>query len=239
CGFRSADEVRAIVGALGDIESGPLHAFLRRVDSGLRDTVGWLLSGGAEVRELVALVVRFAGSAEGWPLEFDTVATLAADYPADPGIVISLLLNRVRLRPGEALYLPAGNIHAYLNGLGVELMTASDNVLRGGLTPKHVDVPELLSVLDFRSVPVPYLRPSTLGPSVEVFRPDVPDFVLVRVTGDATWPLDGPAILICTAGGFTVNGTPCARGQSFYVTPGEGMLRFAGSGTLFVATTGA
>ena len=71
----------------------------------------------------------------------------------------SLLINRVTLRAGEVLYLPAGNIHAYLRGFGVELMAASDNVLRGGLTPKHIDVPELLSVLDFTPLPVPYLEP--------------------------------------------------------------------------------
>ncbi len=69
-------------------------------------------------------------------------------YPGDPGIVVALLMNLVTLRRGEGLFVPAGVLHAYLDGLGVELMAASDNVLRGGLTPKHIDVPELLSVLD-------------------------------------------------------------------------------------------
>ncbi|UFS57730.1 hypothetical protein [Subtercola endophyticus] len=76
--------------------------------------------------------------------------------------------------------MPAGTIHAYLKGLGVELMAASDNVLRGGLTPKYVDVPELLHVLQFVSLPVPYLEPEHPAPGVEVFQPDVIDFVLVR-----------------------------------------------------------
>jgi mannose-6-phosphate isomerase class I len=78
----------------------------------------------------------------------ETVRTLADAFPGDAGILTALLLNRVTLARGEALYLPAGNIHAYLSGLGIELMTASDNVLRGGLTPKHIDVDELLAVLD-------------------------------------------------------------------------------------------
>ena len=170
-----------------------------------------------------------------------TVQSLAEEYPGDPGIVISLLLNRVRLEPGEALYLPAGNIHAYLAGLGVELMAASDNVLRGGLTPKYVDIPELLGVLDFRTVPVPYLSP-TVGPGVEVFRPDVPDFVLVRVSAETTYPIDGPAIAICTEGSFGVIGATdrveLARGETVYVTPDEGTLTFRGHGVLFLATTG-
>ncbi len=239
CGFRPVDEVHAIVGALADAAGDhrePLDDLLRSLDSGVRATVEWLLSGGDGVPELVSLVTRLAGAAGGRELEFGTVRSLAAEYPGDPGIVISLLLNRVRLHAGEALYLPAGNIHAYLGGLGIELMTASDNVLRGGLTPKHIDVPELLSVLDFRTMPVPYLRPSSPESNVELFRPDVPDFVLVRVDGDATWSLDGPAIVLCTAGAFTVNGTACARGDSLYVTPDEGTLRFAGAGQLFLAT---
>jgi mannose-6-phosphate isomerase len=159
--------------------------------------------------------------------------------------VISLLLNRVTLTRGEALYLPAGNIHAYLDGLGVELMAASDNVLRGGLTPKHIDVPELVGVLDFTPVPVPYLRAVAPAAGVEVFVPDVPDFVLVRVSGtdlDAGYTLTGPGIAICTSGEMSIEGAASSvtvgRGESVYVTPDEASLRFSGSGELFLATTG-
>ncbi len=125
-------------------------------------------------------------------------------------------------------------------------MAASDNVLRGGLTPKHIDVPELLGVLDFTPVPVPYLHPSSPASGVSVYTPDVPDFVLVRVEGgapDARYDIVGPAIAICTAGVVTITGGTSAvtvgRGESVYVTPDEGVLRFGGGGTLFVATTGA
>ena len=125
-----------------------------------------------------------------YALSFETVGALAEVYPGDPGIVISLLLNRVRLRRGEALYLAAGNIHAYLAGLGIELMAASDNVLRGGLTPKHIDVTELLDVLDFTPIEPPRLAPEAVAPGVLAFRPDVPDFVLYRVEPGARrpWP---------------------------------------------------
>ena len=75
------------------------------------------------------------------------------------GVIISLLMNRVTLDPGEAVYLPAGQLHAYLSGLGVEVMANSDNVLRGGLTGKHVDVTELTNVLDFGTADVHMIEP--------------------------------------------------------------------------------
>ena len=108
---------------------------------------------------------------------------LAERYPGDAGVLAALLLNRVTLAPGEALYLPAGNLHAYLSGAGVELMANSDNVLRGGLTPKHVDVPELLRVLDFAARA---RRPCSPGPADGAWvRYDTPaeEFLLRRFDG--------------------------------------------------------
>ncbi len=126
----------------------------------LRETFAFQMGGGSELRRLVDRVTLLASLASDrqcreFSTEMRTVRELAAAYPGDPGIVTSLLLNRVTLRRGEALYLPAGNIHAYLHGLGIELMAASVNVLRGGLTPKHVAVPELLDVLELQALPVP------------------------------------------------------------------------------------
>lgn len=69
-------------------------------------------------------------------------------YPSEPSVAVTLLLNLVTLQPGEALHLTAGNLHAYLNGAGIELMRASDNVVRGGLTVKEVDIDLLLDVVD-------------------------------------------------------------------------------------------
>jgi len=181
-----------------------------------------------------------ANRADDADLARDTIRMLAAQYPGDPGIVVALLLNRVALSPGEALYLPAGNIHAYLGGVGIELMTASDNVLRGGLTPKHVDVDELLHVLDFTPTPVPYLRPRVEGGAHE-YRPDGPGFTLIRVGGEATRELHGPAIVLCTSGTVNVTGAKThatlRRGDAVYATPDETTLTFSGSGEAFVATT--
>ncbi|WP_022884997.1 mannose-6-phosphate isomerase, class I [Glaciibacter superstes] len=280
CGFRDPVEVRKIIAELRAIDvstDDPQPAALDSLENRLtgpeplHDVVDWLLRDGrggdsGEVSWLVERVVALAAHAEflagggaalSFAKEFETVRSLAASYPGDPGIVISLLTNRVTLRRGEVLYLPAGNIHAYLSGLGIELMAASDNVLRGGLTPKHIDVDELLEVLDFTPLPVPYLKPITSrhAPGVSVFRPDVPDFELVHIETDAVgavagdapvmrqFTLTGPAIALCTAGGFLVAGAASSvalkRGESVYITPDEGMLTFAGAGEVFLATTGA
>ena len=173
--------------------------------------------------------------------EFAVVRTLAAEYRGDPGIAISVLLNHVRLSAGEALYLPAGNIHAYLRGIGIELMASSDNVLRGGLTPKHVDVAELMSVLDFGSMPVPYLHPDR-QPGLDLYRPEEAPLALARVTGPVELQPDGPAIVLCANGPVTVTGSLASqvlgRGESTLVTADEGVLRFTGSGDVWVAAAG-
>lgn len=248
CGFRSAADIHRILGGLIERDAaslapnrGPLHRWLHRLggDDSLRSVFEWLITRGEGVDELVARVTELADDSTP---ELATVRTLAAEYPADPGIVISLMLNRVTLRAGEVLYLPAGNIHAYLRGLGIELMASSDNVLRGGLTAKHVDVPELLAVLDFRPLPLPYLLPERPAAGVEVFRPDVADFVLVRVEGGGTVSLAGPAIALCVDGVADVQGalsaTTLQRGGALYITADEGELTLDGGGTVFVATTG-
>lgn len=265
CGFRELEQTRALVSELmradaasSDPQPSPLQALERRLagQNALRDTVEWLLRDGrgrdsGEVAWLVERVVALAASAElaGGPFatEFGTVPVLAAAYPGDPGIVLALLLNRVTLQRGEALYLPAGNIHAYLGGLGIELMAASDNVLRGGLTPKHIDVDELLQVLRFEPVPVPLLQAERPAAGVRLFRPDVTDFqlyVLERDAADAaaTVVVDGPAIALCLAGSLQLTGqrggAAVERGQAVFISPDEGALAIAGTGSLVLATIG-
>jgi len=255
CGFRELAATDALLVEL--VASAPDPAAAARITmlrgmlaapDGLRDTVRILLEqlpGGL----LDALVASAAAPGSGaFDAERALVGRLAEEYPGDPGIAVALLLNLVTLRAGEALYLPAGNIHAYLRGIGVELMAASDNVLRGGLTPKHVDVPELLEVLEFEPRPVPWLTPTDLGGGRSLFVPDVPDFELLRVDlpakpseQDPSFHLPGPGIAIVTDGSVRITGATSsvelARGGYAFITPDEAELRFSGTGTLFLATT--
>jgi mannose-6-phosphate isomerase len=235
CGFRPVAETRAVLAAVaGDARIAPLLERLRG-DDDLRSVFEWLITRGEGVDDLIAAGVEASAVADD--VSWDTVRRLSEYYPGDPGIVISLLLHTAVLSPGEVLYLPAGNIHAYLEGLGVELMASSDNVLRGGLTPKHVDVPELLKVLDFTPRPIPYLLPEEPRPGVRVYRPDVPDFVLTVVDGvDAEIPLAGPAIVLCVRGSVALAGGPeLPRGHAVYVS-GETVLRLSGDGLSFIAS---
>lgn len=245
CGFRSAAEIRGIIADLMSKDAAratPLQGLLDRLPSNdsLRDVFEWLITRGAGVDELVALVVDLADDSTP---ELATVLSLASAYPGDPGIVISLMLNRVTLAKGECLYLPAGNIHAYLDGLGIELMASSDNVLRGGLTPKHIDVPELLAVLDFRPLPVPYLRAETPAAGVRVFRPGVRDFVLtvVEVGEDAPASVEVSEsfIALCTRGELLLvdgtESTALARGGAVFATGVGARVDITGTGTAFIA----
>jgi mannose-6-phosphate isomerase len=256
CGFRSLSSALADIGALTSAaqEASALRELHRRLimqadaEQVLRGVVGWLLGGGDQVDQLVvaatdaARAIVAGGNATSG---IQTVVLLADAYPGDPGVVLSLLLNRVSLRRGEALYLPAGNIHAYLSGLGVELMAASDNVLRGGLTPKYIDVPELLRVLEFTPLPAPYLHAGHPAPGLSVFRPDVADFCLTELDARAAedagtrLALGGAAIVLCTRGSARLTGAQGAalitRGEAFFVTPDEASLAVTGDATLFVA----
>ena len=242
CGFRPVAETRESLERLLERRgpSAPVRAWIDRLtgDDAIRDVFEWLITRGPGVDELVSSLVGLADDATA---ALVTVRELAEVYPGDPGIAISLMLHRVSLERGEVLYLPAGNIHAYLHGIGIELMASSDNVLRGGLTRKHVDVAELLEVLDFRAVPVPYLEPIRPRPGVAVFAPDVTDFELVVIEGDAAVPLTGPAIALCVEGSFEVAGeigdAALGRGEASYASADEAELSVTGSGLLFIATT--
>jgi mannose-6-phosphate isomerase len=162
------------------------------------------------VPALQAGCVQVAGADGPFRAEARTALELSERYPGDAGVLAALLLNRITLAPGEAVYLPAGNLHAYLEGAGIELMANSDNVLRGGLTPKHVDVPELLRVLDFAAAPPPVLTGTPEGAWLRYETP-FEEFLLRRLEADpAAGPVEvpdgGPRILLCTAGSVCVRG---------------------------------
>ncbi|MBJ7451154.1 MAG: mannose-6-phosphate isomerase, class I, partial [Blastococcus sp.] len=159
CGFRPVEESLHCLAKLQVPELKPTIAAVAR--GGLRSAIPQLLALPPDQRDV--LVSEVARAASGFVSAHDPefintyrwAAALAETYPGDPGVVISLLCNHLRLAPGEAVFLPAGNLHAYLCGAGVEVMASSDNVLRGGLTGKHVDLAALIEVLDFTDGRVP------------------------------------------------------------------------------------
>lgn len=153
-------------------------------------------------------------------LECRTILELGESYPGDAGVLAALLLNRVVLQPGEAIHLPAGNLHAYLRGTGIEILANSDNVLRCGLTPKHVDVPELLRVLDFTCGDMEVLLGEEVQPGVRVYRTPAPEFELSRLdlAGETRVDHEGPQIMICTAGAVVLTN---ARGEELRLARGE------------------
>lgn len=142
-------------------------------------------------------------SAEYWVLHSDEC--FSDNGLHDRGLVSIFLLNLVSLQPGEAMYLPAGVLHAYLEGVGVELMANSNNVLRGGLTSKHVDVDELLKHVSFESEIVGVLSPdpSHGSSNVRKYQTATPEFELHQIfSGTGRMETDqtsnGPEILLPT-----------------------------------------
>ncbi|MFC4125424.1 mannose-6-phosphate isomerase, class I [Nocardia rhizosphaerae] len=171
----------------------------------------WITLPAAALSTLLPAVlegcVRYLSGkgAREFSAEVRTALELAEVYPGDAGVLAALLLNRLTLEPGQGLFLAAGNLHAYLRGVGVEIMANSDNVLRGGLTPKHVDVPELLRVLDFEPIDLPILEPEAGDDGGARYRTPAPEFALCRFDlpagGEPIALTDaGPGIVLCTEG---------------------------------------
>jgi mannose-6-phosphate isomerase len=184
--------------------------------------------------------------------EFDAasewVVRLAALYPGDAGVLAPWILNLVELRPGDAMYLDAGELHAYLDGVGIECMASSDNVLRGGLTQKHMDVDELLHVLHFESGDVEILRPEPISSVEGLYATPAPDFALSRLDLEEATPFraeprNGPEILLCVEGACRVGwdgSEPLAieRGESVFVPGNAPAYEVGGTGALYRARVG-
>ena len=252
CGFREVPATLELFDELGLGELAPYRQALAAEpdERGISKVFSALMQAPPELRQSLARATtaacraRAAASAR-FSAELGWAARIGELYPGDVGVVSVLLLNLIRLEAGEAIYLPAGNLHAYLGGTGVELMASSDNVLRGGLTPKHVNVPELLSVLDFHPLRVEPLHPVAGGahgaeraydtPARE-FRLSYFDLADASVTVD----VDGPEIWLVTQGAFELatNTGPTlrlAQARSAFVSATTGTLRVRGAGRIFRA----
>jgi len=231
-GFRAPEETALILRALG------VDDFADRCerDSPL-DVVGWLLAPPPEEEPEVASVVERLSidasnySGEVFVDEVGLLTRIAAEYPGDPGLAVAALLNRLVLEPGEGIYLDAGTLHAYIGGLGVELMANSNNVLRGGLTPKHIDEETLLQVLTDETGPCDL----TIADEVGRFSTPTPEFALTTIAQQGI--TTGPAIVLSVSGTTSVVGAQSAGAQSVELSPTEAVWLDADE-TVEITTTG-
>lgn len=275
-GFQPAESSHSLLVALSRVVDAECRTVLETAaglclhdpETGRRAIIEWAFDEGSPVRS--AMVSLGAALAERdfvdevSPLRLRSLQRLNETYPGDPGILISLLLHVIHLEPGEATYLPPGQLHSYQDGLAVEVMASSDNVLRAGFTPKHVDVDELTKITDFTELASPRFAHVQVAPGVVSWQPDLPDFCLYRANlasevppvpaaedmmstaQDARIPVAGSAVAFVTQGSVRfermVDGAlgiaKLGRGQGLYAGPGED-IKLQGDGEVYIATVGA
>lgn len=243
CGFRPREELIQIFSEFAKSESE-------------FEPLAQALIQGAELSEIFELQIantdlakRFlktVSSSQADPLAAsarDLVERLLAQFPDNTGALVAIMLNEVSLEPGEAIYLPAGNIHAYLSGLGIEVMAASDNVLRYGLTSKHVDVDEVLKVADFSELSEPKVKANKLAEGLVEYPVECSEFRIYKaeVSGKnllADLDLPSSAIVVCTAGEVAVSTSldereVLSKSEAVFAS-GAKKLSLSGSGTVFL-----
>jgi mannose-6-phosphate isomerase len=252
CGFREPGETYALFAQLGVARALALVTELNEAGMDAAERLETVFArllrlgdGEVEVIDQVVAAAQHATGAGAFDQFLVTARDLGRSFPGDPGVLAALLLNRVSLKQNDAIFLPEGNLHAYLQGAGVEIMANSDNVMRGGLTPKHVDVEELLSLLDFRPGFAGLITSVELSPGLWRYPTPAPEFALWRVE-PAGSTVELPAshlgrVLLATDGSLTLSSDSTemtlTRGQSAFATAAE-TLRASGHGTLFVGGPG-
>jgi len=228
-GLRTPADAAGILRALAVDQLQPLAA---RLGHGASDLGGVLASvlcwPEAGRNELVGRVVeacqRLAPADGPYAGACAAALRVAKEHPGDLGVVALLLMRHTVLEPGEAVFMPAGGLHAYLRGTGIEVLANSDNVVRAGLTGKHVDVPELLKLVD-PAVTVPILSAAPLADGISWFDTPAPEFrmYLVDVSAEALpLPGAGPRIALCTEGAVMLRNRSgdtlkLGRGESCFV----------------------
>lgn len=237
-GFRDPvsinEDLRLLATELPEAEASTVNKLIKILGgtAPLGASLEFVLTTGEDIKALVLACCQLISAT---PLlqenvRFAELLRINTIYPGDPGVLVALLLNLVFLKPGDTIALGAGNVHAYLRGLGIEVMANSDNVLRGGLTTKHIDVPELLAVTVAQPSPAPMLQPVHLSESSRVYRPEFDEFQLQVVESsaeDVLTPLElhGAGLVLCTAGEFElVSKTETlriSRGTSVFIAAHE------------------
>src|ERR1700731_304929 len=241
-GLRPPRDAAALLRALSVPQLAPLAAELdaATVPEALSRALATILEWPEASRdELVAAVTAacaaLASTASPYAGVCAAAVRVAGHHPGDLGVVAMLLMRHVVLAPGQAVFMPAGGLHSYLPGTGIETLANSDNVVRAGLTGKHIDVPELLTLLD-PAVTVPVLNPAPLGDGVTWFDTPAPEFRLyVADLAEPVIPLPaaGPRIALCTNGAATLRAgsgetVKLPRGDSCFIPAADGPVQAAG-----------
>jgi mannose-6-phosphate isomerase len=205
-GFRDVQSILKRMGALCPLElQNELKALKTEGTDGLKPFFKTLMTLPDERRHrIISEAVQNANRHRDDPV-FDWVLKLHETFPSDIGVVGPALLNLIRLEPGQALFLASGELHSYLQGVGIELMANSDNVIRGGLTPKHVDVEELIRIVNFARADHHILVPQPINPGEERFPLEIEEFSFSRIVVKNNITYAGPAnrgpeILLCLQG---------------------------------------
>ncbi|MCF6334823.1 MAG: mannose-6-phosphate isomerase, class I [Spirochaetales bacterium] len=226
CGFLSP---RKIESNFNKLESS---AFSRSLESSFKQTNtvqiesffrSLMVLEKDKLKELIASALKWANISNS--IESELVLKFAGLYDTDPGILAPLFLNIYNLKPGEALYQGPGELHAYVEGSGIELMSNSDNVLRGGLTPKYIDTDELLKVLNLKTADRKVLLPRESSPGIFEYTTPSEEFCLKLIKNGISTPVridnrSSLEILICTAGEVNI----IADSDTIHIVKGESVL---------------
>jgi mannose-6-phosphate isomerase len=247
CGFRPIDEILTNLDFLtGTVLDKPFANLKKKPgEKALRRFFESLLTlDQKSAGDLVEAACRRAANRDDDSHKW--VTKLNKQQPGDVGVICPLLLNTYHLEPGQAIFLGAGELHAYLEGLGIELMANSDNVLRGGLTTKHVDPDELLRTLTFNAKPAPVLTGREVSPGTVVYDTPAKEFSLSRITITGEIPYNAEEkrnveIFIVTEGSCLLragaaDGMEVVKGESVFVPANAASYQISGSATLFRAT---
>lgn len=250
CGFRDISEIpillericpRTLGAEIGVLKEGLPSAALRKFYRNL------LTISDAKKPAVLAEALANAEIRMDEDPVFRWIVALHRTYREDISVISPAFLNLFRLSPGQALFLPAGELHAYLDGVGIELMANSDNVLRGGLTSKHIDVEELLKILNFQPRPLEVLSPEKVSEHERAYSTDAREFLLSVISVGETpegIPMvnNGGEILLCTDGNIRIfvaetrEWTTMARGTSVLIPAGIDCYALHGRGKIYKAS---
>ncbi|EOW2749185.1 mannose-6-phosphate isomerase [Enterobacter hormaechei] len=237
--FREFSEIISLLQPVAGAHNAIAHFLENPNAEALSELFASLLNmQGEEKSHALAVLKAALNSQQGEP--WDTIRVISAFYPDDSGLFSPLLLNVVKLNPGEAMFLFAETPHAYLNGVALEVMANSDNVLRAGLTPKYIDIPELVANVKFVAKPAAELLTQPVKNGAELDFPiPVDDFAfsLHDLSADETAiAQESAAILFCVEGEATLHKDSerlvLKPGESAFVAANESPVRVSGTGRL-------